>query len=315
MTPYQQKKQNRRTLISFLAAFLFHLLIMGGILLYDYLFVEELNEFSGPVLVKLGEPEGEDIPVLPEEDAPVNDVPEDSSTPSQASDIPDSPSDAPSVPEPEPVSDDVERPATEEALETVQSDNTEDSSPEESPVAVQPEKPAEPQVQIVSGEEAGNSWEYQYNSDGNVGRSLGAEIYLYMPLPQFITMDLFGQVEGDSYSPGTSRQDFILKYYKNFNEELSLQYEPVTDDVRALWDYLIDAGYDYQNADYKTDGYLRPVILSFSISPQGELMNVEIQKSSGNSDVDQSVVEGFQNAAFYNSEDREINGRFTYRFQ
>ncbi|MBF9017165.1 MULTISPECIES: energy transducer TonB [unclassified Oceanispirochaeta] len=313
MTPYQQKKQNRRTLISFLAAFLFHLLIVGGVLLYDYLFVEELNEFSGPVLVKLGEPEGEDIPVLPEEDTPVNDVPEDSSTPSQASDIPDSPSDAPSVPEP--VSDDAVRPATEEALLSDPSDKVEDSSPEESPLETQPETPSEPKVQIVSGEEAGNSFEYQYNSEGNVGRSLGAEIYLYMPLPQFINMDLFDKVKGDSYSPGTSRKDFILKYYKKFNEELALQYAPVTDDVRALWDYLIDAGYDYQNADYKTDGYLRPVILSFSISPEGDLLNVEIQKSSGNPDVDQAVKVGFQNAAFYNSVDREINGRFTYRFQ
>lgn len=315
MTPYQLKKQNRRTLISFLAAFMFHLLIVGGVLLYDYLFVEELNEFSGPVLVKLGEPEGKDIPVLPEEDAPENDVPEDTSTPSQASDIPDTPSEAPSTPEPLPVNDNAERPAPEETLDSNKPDSVDENSPEESPVEAQPEQPVEPKVQIVSGEEAGNSWEYQYDSGGRVGRSLGAEIYLYMPLPKFVPMDLFNRMEGDSYSPGTSRQDFILKYYVNLNEELSLQYEPVMDDVRAIWDYLIDAGYDYQNADYKSDGFLRPVVLSFSISPEGDLLNVEVQKSSGNSDVDQAVVEGFENAAFYNSVDREINGRFTYRFQ
>jgi TonB family protein len=313
MTPYQLKKQNRRTLISFLAALLFHFLIIGAVLIYDHLFVEELNEFSGPVLVKLGEPEGEDIPVLPEDDASEKDVSEESSTPSEASDIPDTPSDVPSVPEP--VSVDSERPAPAEPVNPVENDNIQDSPPEESPVEAQPEIQAEPKVQLVSGEEAGNSWEYQYDSGGRVGRSLGTEIYLYMPLPKFISMDLFNQMEGDSYSPGTSRQDFILKYYVNLNEELALQYEPVTDDVRAVWDYLIDAGYDYQNADYKSDGFLRPVILSFSISPEGDLLNVEVQKSSGNSDVDQAVVEGFENAAFYNSVDREINGRFTYRFQ
>jgi TonB family protein len=301
MTPYQLKKQKRRTLISFLAALLLHLLVVAGVLLYDYLFVEDLSDYSGPVLVKLGEPEGADIPVLPEEEASEEQSASESLPELVNPEVNEAP---PELPAPvEPVSETAEILLPEETVE-----------PREPAVEDQPEESSEPQVETVFGEEAGNSWEYQYESGGRVGRSLGAEMYLYMPLPRFIPRELFDRVDGDSYSPGTSRQTLILRYYEPLNDEYSLQYNPLSDDVRAIWDYLIDAGYDYQNADYKADGYLRPVVLKFTVSPGEGLIDAKIERSSGDSAVDDAVLEGFMNATFSNTADREINGRFTYRF-
>ena len=66
MTPYQISWQKKRTRDSFLAAVLLHLLIVGGLLLFGLLFREDLEEFSGPVLIKLGEPEGADLPLPPD---------------------------------------------------------------------------------------------------------------------------------------------------------------------------------------------------------------------------------------------------------
>ncbi len=66
MTPYQRKQQRRRELLSLCAALLLHLLLIGGVLLYHMLFAKDISDFSGPVLVKLGRPEGEDLPLLPD---------------------------------------------------------------------------------------------------------------------------------------------------------------------------------------------------------------------------------------------------------
>lgn len=316
MTPYQRQKQKRRTAFSFLAAFLFHILIFAAVVLYDYLFVEDLSDYSGPVLVKLGEPEGADLPVLPDENVPKSeDVPE-TSTPPEPQQDSDALPDSPSVSAPEPVSDTAQRPAPVETLQEItDTSTTRESSSEETPAETRPEVPVQPRELIIEGSEAGNSWETRYDSGGLVGRSLGAAIFLYMPLPRYLSADIFNRIEGDSYSPGTSRQEFLLRYYKEINQEFVLEYEPVTDDVRAIWDYIIKAGYDLEQAEYKVRGYLKPVILTFSISSGGELVNMEVYQSSGDPRVDAAVAEGFQNAAFYNSEGREINGRFTYRFQ
>ncbi|MDC7234362.1 MAG: hypothetical protein PQJ58_14105 [Spirochaetales bacterium] len=318
MTPYQQKKQNRRTLISFLAAFLFHILVAGGILLYDLLFVEDLSDYAGPVLVKLGEPEGEDIPVLPEEDPAETPEPRET-VPSPPSDRIDQAQESPAEPLPEPVSDTAELPApveepvpSEPATPSAASSDTDavDSPPEPEP------QPVKPEPKIVKGTEGGNSWEERYNSGGRVGRSLGADISLYMPLPEFVPSDVIDGLQGDSHVVGLSRKDFVLRYYALFNREYKLEAEASSDDRRSLWSYLINAGYNYKEADYKYGGFLEPVILEFTIpAGGGEVEDIRISQSSRNPVVDQAVLEGFRNATFYNSEDRPVSGRFTYRFE
>jgi len=318
MTPYQIKKQKRRTLISVLSAILLHFLIIGGFLIYDCFFVEDLSEFSGPVLVKLGEPAGEDIPVLPEKkpetlpDQPL-------STPAPPSPPVESPSEA-SVPavQPEVKQETPVLPA--KPVDSPQETSTASSVPQESaPVTPAPVVPSEPKTVEVKGDEAGNSTEYQFNAEeGVIKRSLGAAIYLYMPLPKVLSGSLMNSIQGDSYNPNLTRQDIIKKYYREINGDYfyDSNTSPPTDDVTAIWSYLIKAGYDFKKADYKSSGFdLRPVVISFTISGDGTLLNVEPQSSSGNSDVDKAVLEGFKEASFSNTSGRNIKGRFTYRFE
>jgi len=315
MTPYQIKKQKRRTLISFLAAFLLHFLIIGGFLLYDYFFVEDLSEFSGPVLVKLGEPVGEDIPVLPEKKPEVKPE-EPASSPASSQETPDETTPEAAVPavKPDNSSDTPVLPA--KPVESSKENTTDSTVTEAAPMTPSPVVPAEPQPVIVKGEEGGNSFEYQFLAEeGVISRSLGDAIYLYMPLPQVITASFMSRIQGESYRINLSRQALIKKYYQEANGDYFYNTAPPTDDVTAIWGYLIDAGYDYKKADYKSFGYLRPVVITFTISGSAELLDVELKTSSGNSDVDNAVLEGFKAATFSNSSDRKIKGRFTYRFE
>lgn len=319
MTPYQLKIQNRRTLVSIGVALLLHLLLFGAYLIYEYLFVEDLAEFSGPVLVKLGEPEGEDIPVLPDPDPP-EEIPEQNAEPvppppAERVDAPaETPSPtAPSEPSPEgilparPVSDAVE--SADPADKPV-----EQPAVEEAPVRPRPETPVEPEPVIIKGEDGGNSYEYQFAAEeGLVRRSLSAEISLYMPLPRIVSDAVYRRITGESPYEGTSLQDLFRRYYGNVNDEWFYEAEPFTDDLRSLWVALIDAGYDHENADYKASG-LNDVVITFTISENAELLDARVQKSSSKPEVDEAVLEGFKAASFSNASGREIKGRFTYRF-
>ena len=320
MTPYQLKIQKRRTLASIGVAVLLHLLLTGAYLIYEYLFVEDIAEFSGPVLVKLGEPEGEDIPVLPDAELP-EDIPEEpvEPVPPPPEDAVESPAEAvtPAAPsEPSPDGSLPAQPASESVDSAEPADeSSEQAAAEEVPVRPQPEESAEPQPVIIKGEEGGNSYEYQFAAEeGLVRRSLSAEIYLFMPLPREVSEDVYRRMSGDSYRTGLSRQDLFRQSYINLNGTWIYQNEPFPGDITALWDYLIKAGYDYENADYKSSGTLQDVVISFTLSKDAELLEAEVQKSSGDSRVDGAVLEGFQAASFSNASGREIKGRFTYRF-
>ena len=320
MTPYQQKIQRRRTLASIGVALLLHLLLVGAYLLYEFFFVEDLTEFSGPVLVKLGEPEGEDIPVLPDPEIPetvpeepvdpVPPAPEETVEPSEANPSP--------VPEQTPSEEGQLTPVDQtERVETSESVEKPEDAPaaEEHPVRPQPEVPEEPQPVIIKGEEGGNSYEYQFAAEeGLVRRSLSAEIYLFMPLPREVSSDIYDRMTGDSYRTGLSRQALFRQSYMNLNGTWVYDSEPFPGDITALWDYLIKAGYDYKNADYKSSGTLRDVVISFTLSESADLLKAEIQQSSGDLRVDNAVLEGFQVAVFSNASGKEIKGRFTYRF-
>ena len=317
MTPYQLKLQNRRTLISMAAALLFHLLLVGGFFLYDYFFVEDLAEFSGPVLVKLGEPEGEDIPVLPEPEPPEA-APEEPPVPVSPPPVEELAAREPAVPAASVESSPegtlpADQPTVDDAVDETPSE--EPAAAEEAPARPQPETPSEPVPVIIKGEEGGNSYEFQYlGEEGLVSRSLSAEIYLYMPLPREVSMDVYNRMTGESYRTGMSRQKLFEQSYGNLNGIWIYENNPLPGDVTALWDYLIKAGYDYKNADYKSTGTLQDVVISFTLSENAELLDAKVQKSSGDIRVDDAVLEGFRAASFSNASGRKINGRFTYRF-
>ncbi|MDA3956482.1 hypothetical protein [Oceanispirochaeta sp.] len=310
MTPYQIKRQKRRTLLSFLFAFLFHFLILGTFILYDYFFIEDLSDFSGPVLVKLGEPVGEDIPIMPEEkqiEEPV--VPPEETPPP-----------VPEVKVSEPSENTVPQALPEKVIEKPTPTPTPIAKPAEpvvNPAPTVPVTPPEPKPVIIKGEDGGNSYEYQFEAEeGVIGRSLSTDISLFMPLPQFISSAIYESLKGESHTLGVTKKDFFKQFYKDANGVWAFKSEvtPKIDDVRAIWDYLIKAGYDYKNADYKSGRNLNPVIIKFTISGSAELIMSEIYKSSDDSRIDEAVLMGFRSATFSNSSKRKINGRFTYRF-
>ena len=128
-----------------------------------------------------------------------------------------------------------------------------------------------------------------------------------------IDSELFQKFIGDSYLIGVSRQDLLKKYYREVNGDYYIETQPPYSDVTALWQYLIEAGYDYVHADYKNN-FLKPVVLEFVLSKDAELEEVVVKSTSGDPVIDEAVKEGFMNASFGNSTDRKIKGRFTYRF-
>ncbi|HUX39101.1 MAG TPA: hypothetical protein VMV44_14470, partial [Rectinemataceae bacterium] len=73
-------------------------------------------------------------------------------------------------------------------------------------------------------------------------------------------------------------------------------------------------------ADYKAGGALKPVTLSFVVTPSSptsppSLAAVSVTSSSGDPAVDEAVMYGFKRASFFNATDGAISGTFTYRFQ
>ena len=80
------------------------------------------------------------------------------------------------------------------------------------------------------------------------------------------------------------------------------------------WQMLEDAKYDSGIAEYKQGRVLMPVVIGFSVTRDNQLKGVEILQSSGDPEIDRSVVYGFKRAAFWNKSGETVPGRFTYRF-
>ncbi len=316
MTPYQISWQKKRTRDSILAAVLLHLLLIGGMLLFGLLFRENLEEFSGPVLVKLGEPEGADLPLPPEpvdqESIPEETQPEPLDTPEEAP-----------VPEETSIPEEVPRtlPETQNAAEQqtpVDSAETAPVQPVSPPQTV--EAPAAPEPVKIQGSDAGNAYETVLATDeGRVGRNLWIPISLYMPLPVNIESSVIDNIRGDSLNTPEDYKRLLLRYYTE---------DPVRDGVYLLesnvslperptiWNLLENqTDYDVSQAEYKTGRTLNPVVLTFTVNPEtNRLEDVELDRTSGYGEIDEAVLYGFQASQYYNSTDRKIKGRFTYRF-
>ena len=142
--------------------------------------MEDLEDFSGPVLIKLGEPEGLDLPQasVPAEKP----VPETPPEPSVA----EAPEEAP-VPEEAVVPERVAavQPAKEKPAALPKPSESVTPAVEEAktPETV-PQPPRDPEPVMIKGSDAGNAYETVFaTEEGNIGRNLWIPIYLYMPLP------------------------------------------------------------------------------------------------------------------------------------
>jgi outer membrane biosynthesis protein TonB len=146
-------------------------------------------------------------------------------------------------------------------------------------------------------------------SSGQVGRNLYVPIYLYMPLPAKISAAIYGNIQ----AKGTFQD-----YYQQSGTDCRLKSQVPLAQRGDFWAMLEAAGYDASTADYKTSRKLSPVVIEFTVGPmtnrKTELVDVRLVSSSGSTDVDEAVMFGFRQAAFFNKTGNAVGGKFVYSF-
>jgi hypothetical protein len=272
--------------------------------------VEELADFSGPIVVRLGSPEGLDVPRPSMEPAPAPAAPE----PEPALQAPES------VPAPVPVT----KPSPAPAAVKPANPTPPKPTPAIAAPVPQPVTPPAPVPVVLRGAESGNSYDMTFISgSGVVGRSLYVPIWLFMQVPNEIPGALYDAIPDQPGLPGTSvsRKKVFTTWYKEAGGQWQLKgfRQPDYESRATLWIMLEDAGYDVKNAEYKKDKHLRPVTVLFKVSApdtdgKPSLEAVHIESGSGYSTIDEDVLYGFRKAEFSNSGSSSISGRFTYRF-
>lgn len=267
---------------------------------------KDLPDYSGPMVVRLGSPDGADASrptpepkAVPVDTQPTINPPEPSIQPQ-------------AVAKPAPTA----KPAT-----AVKTPVSESAAP---PVSSQA-NPQPTQAPItIRGTESGNSYDMTLISgDGVVSRSLYIPIWLYLPVPNEVADSYFEAIPNEMGLAGTAarRKELFTSFYKLSGSTWLLKgyRQPDYESRKSLWVMLEEAGFDVTNADYKNDKSLRPVVVLFKVSAPGStgkpvLEAVHVESSSGYSTIDADIVYGFKKAEFSNSGTRSISGRFTYRF-
>jgi len=312
-----RRRLNRRhLLISIGIALLFHILIVLGFWLVDRIRVQDIGDWSGPVLVKIGvqdapdspavdpgplpeQPEVSEQPVIPEESLPET-APEavpDSSTPLQPETSPDSTRPEENQPE------------------------AESSIPESRPAP-------RPQPSRVNGEEDGNSYEMNFDgSEGDVGLTMWTFFIDYMPLPGLLGKSLIDNLtvpEGSKYVTRDSVLGDLLAYWEiSFNGDYVKKDPSGTvplKDRPYYWSLLRNnLNYDSADADWRTPD-MRPVVIEFTVEPAvdergAKLIDVKLINYTDNPKIDDAILYGMMNGVFYNKTENPIHGKLTYRFQ
>jgi hypothetical protein len=166
---------------------------------------------------------------------------------------------------------------------------------------------------VVSGSEKGYSMETVLGARaGKAGRSLYVPIYFYLPPPRSVEASVVGRI------PAEYRAAFF-KSYTSSGENWILSREVPIPERDDIWLALEKGGFNFAAADYLAGGNLKPVVLSFVVTPAGagvqsRLEAVTVTSGSGDPQVDAAVVYGFGRASFFNATDGTIGGTFTYRF-
>jgi hypothetical protein len=325
------KEQRKRDLTAITIAVLIHLLIIGGFFLSHLLFFQDIVEYRGPVLVKLGRADAPEELTDTMPKAPESTEDEQSSTVEETVEIEEevqkgNPQETVS-PDDKQSENAVERPVSDEengdrgdAESSSEENNTESSPVNEETSTVESDEV----VTVTEGSEEGNSWETTFEaSEGTVARSFGNAIYLYMPLPQFVEEQVFENIKDDVNlisRTAEKKRRILSEYYELFDNQYLLkdQRQPHFSERPQIWSILAEGGYDLQNPEYKLVAPpLRDLIITFTVDTgddQTNLSNIQVYRSSGPSEIDEAVIYGFQQAFFSNSSDVPVKGRFTYRF-
>ncbi len=171
------------------------------------------------------------------------------------------------------------------------------------------------------GTEMGNAIDTTFGgASGKVGRNLYAPIFMFMPLPQAISGEMYNNIPAQS--PGYSaeeRKKAFRDYYARTDDTWRLRKIVPVSQRNPIWEILQDAGYDPSNADFKIGRHLSPVVFDFVIGPapdtkQPELVDLQLVSSSGYADIDEAVIYGFRHSSYFNNTGNAISGRFAYRF-
>lgn len=324
------KEQRKRDFSALGLALLIHLFVVGGYLLSDYLFIADVVDYSGPILVKLGQIDApqevtDSLPATPVEKVEEPKVPDEGST--VTDEVKKNGVVGETVKPDESQREKVNKVPVKEAGVNGDSEQTITSSSSESAMETADAPPAEVEkvVNVTSGEEEGNSYETTFEAtQGVVGRSLGAPIYFYLPLPQTISQDIFDSLKDDpdlETRTADKKKGILNLYYEEKIGKFFLkkQQQPPFPKRPELWAILAEGGYDvhnYKNVDYYLKG--REIVFTFVVQvgeDSTELTDVKFVRRSGYSEIDESVVYGFMQASFYNSAETPVKGRFTYRFE
>ncbi len=172
---------------------------------------------------------------------------------------------------------------------------------------------------LITKAERGNSVETTLGgSSETVGQNLYVPIYLNMPLPSVVSAELFNAIPNEVIPPSTlvssaeARKRAFLNYYTRSGSSYRLTNAVPLEVREKLWEMLEDAGYDAGQADYKAGRSLNPCDRIFG--HQDPSAGRRLLQSSGESEVDASVLYGFKRASFWNKSGDTIQGRFVYRF-
>lgn len=269
--------------------------------------IQDVGAYAGPVMVRLGDPEGMDKPV-PEPEQPQETQP---------------PAPPPPIPEPA-VAQAATAPSPAPKPQAQQPAVASQSAPTP-PAPASPPAPVSPPSHTIKGSETGNSYDMTFEASvGTVSRGMYEPIYLYMPLPIEVPNALFQLIPDRGGLPGTAEQrkaEFKGLYELTGGTLWRLKggRQPAYELRPAVWAMLEDAGYDIRNADYKMGRSLRPVEILFKVSVYKtsggvRLEDVHLERSCGYGDIDDAVLYAFRKAGFTNSGDKSITGRFVYRF-
>ncbi len=173
----------------------------------------------------------------------------------------------------------------------------------------------------IAKAEKGNAMETTLGgSQGTVGQGIYVPIYRSMPLPRELPASILSKIPSQIIPPNTvmysaeARQRAFRSFYELSGGVWKLKAPVALDQREPLWDIIEDAGYDATLADYKTGRNLTPIVISFTVTKDLKLKNVELLQSSGDPVVDESVVYGFKRASFWNKTGDVVTGKFTYRF-
>ncbi len=315
-------RQRRRAVVSWSTALGAYALALLVSLLLSLLAVEDLSDYSGPVVVRLGSPDGTDAakPAPEPRPSPVTPVESPAARPAEPAPPPPAPTPTAAKGSPAKAAPTAAAPPTAAKATAAKA-----TAAPASPAVPAPEPaPPEPPKVVLRGSESGNSYDMTLMAGaGVVGRGFYVPIWLFMPVPNELPASTYDAIPDRQGLPGTAAERkalFASAYEKKGDAWVLKRFRQPDYELRqALWIMLEEAGYDVKNAEYKAGKYLRPVVILFKVSAPGAggeplLEAVHVESSSGYSTIDADVIYGFRKAQFYNSGASSINGRFTYRF-